>query len=460
MREVFQRHLWPPGENAYLVRECLISGIRYRRGKRCLLQYTLRLEEPATGRERDQWVTGTMYPGDRTRRRWEKLRQTKPAREVTKTEMLGAASPALSYLADPEMLVQVFPYDHQLEALPLLIVGPTPELEPVLLAAFGEGEWRTEAWDTEPVQYQPESKATLRFTVRARDATSGRSEERRFYAQVYPNEVRAEQTHRVLRALWDKAGGEGDTDFIGARPIAYLSGHRTLLQEEVPGTPLLDLLLHREHEAVPAIRRAARALASLHLGHVDTPRRHSLRDEVADLEGSGEILKWACPHLRPDIENVIDAVVARLQEVPPAPTHLDFAFDHIMVEGDRLALIDLDSLAEADPVLDVAIVLSHLTNYSLMSALHRDRAREAARVFVEEYFACVPEAWHARLPLLYADSVIQAAAGIFTTQQPNWPGRIELLVAKAKDSLAGKVWWQEHRDAGINERPEGGEAVR
>jgi hypothetical protein len=308
-----------------------------------------------------------------------------------------------------------------------------------LLAGFGEGEWRTEAWDTEPVRYQPEAKATVRLTVRAWDATRGRAEERRFYAQVYHSEVRAEQTHQVHQALWDKAG-MGDTGFTVARPIAYLSGLRTLLQEEAPGTPLLDLLLHREEEAVPAVRRAARALASLHLSHVDTPRHHSLRDEVASLEGRAEVLKWACPHLRPNIEDIVDAVVAGLEEVPPAPTHLAFAFDHIMVEGDRLTLIDLDGFAEADPVLDVAIVLAHLTTESLISALPPDRAREAARVLVEEYFAYVPKDWRVRLPLLYAGALLKTAAGIFITQQADWPDEIEVLVREAKISLEGRVW--------------------
>jgi len=463
MREIFQRHLRSPGGKAYRVRECRISGIRYQRGKRCLLLYTLRVEEPATGRERDQWVTGSIYARGRTRRRWENLRRTEPAREVTEPEILGAASPAFapsfSYLPDPEMLVQVFPYDHRLEALPLLMAGPTSELEPVLLAGFGEGEWRTEAWDAEPVQYQPEMKATLRLMVRARDATSGRSEEKRFYAQVYYSDVGAQSAHQALQALWDRAGAVAGADFVVARPIAYLSRLRTLLQEEVPGTPLLDLLLHRKEEALPAIRRAARALASLHLGHVDTPRRRTLRDEVAWLESVGEVLKWACPHLRPNIENIIDTVVAGLEEVPLAPTHRDFAFDHVMVEGDSLALIDLDTFAEADPVLDVAILLSHLTTYSLISALHRNRAREAAQVFVEEYFAYVPEAWYARLPLLYAYSVTQTAAGVFQTQEADWPEKIELKIEEAKNSLAGRVWCQETRNIGIDERSEGGEAV-
>jgi hypothetical protein len=61
---------------------------------------------------------------------------------------------------------------------------------------------------------------------------------------------------------------------------------------------LLEVLLYREGEALPAVRkRTARALASLHLGNLGTPQRHSLPDEVAGLERPGETLKWACSHL-------------------------------------------------------------------------------------------------------------------------------------------------------------------
>ena len=44
-------------------------------------------------------------------------------------------------IVDPpeiEMLVQVFPYDHQLPSLPILMAGPPPTLEPLVLARFGD----------------------------------------------------------------------------------------------------------------------------------------------------------------------------------------------------------------------------------------------------------------------------------------------------------------------------------
>lgn len=433
MREVFQRHLRPLGERAYRVRDCRLFRVRYHRGVRCVLQYTLRLAEADTGHERTQWVTGVMYAGDRTRRKWEKLR----ARDPVKVPGIFSAFEPYAFVPDLGMLVQVFPYDRRLPSLPLLMAGPSPELEPPLLARFGPGDWHTEAWNVEPVRYRAELGATLRFTVRARDATTDRTEERRFYAKVYRDAEKGEETYRVLRALWSKASGVG---FTIARPIAYLSGLRTLLQEEAPGISLQDVLLQGDG-TIAVVRKAARALASLHrLDHVLMLRRHHLRNEVAALERAGELLRWACPHLRAEIQEIVGTVVAGLEEVPSAPTHRDLKLDHILLDGERFALIDLDDFSEADPVLDAAKVLAHLAGMPLWFDLPQDRTRTTARAFAEEYFAHVPKAWRERLPFHYAGAILKVATSFFGHQEPNWPDKVTTLVEEAKDSLAGRVW--------------------
>ena len=335
MREVFQKHLRPFGEKAYQVRECRLSYTHYREAIRCVLHYHLRLAEPGTGRERSQLVTGVMYAGGRTRRTWQELRQSEPGRGT------AGASPTFepfSYIPDLDMLVQVFPYDHLLPALPLLMAGPSPELEPLLLARLGPGDWRTEAWDVELLRYRAVQRAPLRVTMRARDAATERAEERRFYAKVYVREEEGEQTYQVLRELWNKTGAGGVAFNVG-RPIAYLSDLRTLLQEEVPGTSL-QAILHRQEEAIPAVRRVARALAMLHL----------LRHEVGTLKREGKLLQSACPHLRAVIEEIVGAVVAGLEQVPPAPIHGDLKPADIMLNGDSVGLIDFDKFAMADPV--------------------------------------------------------------------------------------------------------------
>ena len=440
MRDVFQRHLRPHGEEgAYQIRECSISHVRHRHGKRCMLQYTLRLAEPDAGREWSQWATGWMYAGGKTQWIWQKLLTSDLEPDLEqKTPGTSPAFAPFFYIPELDMLVQVFPYDHQLPALPLLMAGPPPELEPLLLARFGPGDWQAEAWNVEPVRYLAGRRATLRLTVLARDAATGRAEERRFYVKVY-NDEEGEQTHQVLQELWDKANA-GDVGFTVGRPIAYLSERRTLIQEESPGVSLQEILL-REEDATPVVRKAAKALAALHLGHMTTPRRHRLQDEAAALERKGKLLQQACPHLGSEIEETVGAIVAGLEEVPLAPTHGDLRPKHIFLDGDQIGLIDFDSFAESDPVRDVSRLLALLANTTLTwRPLPQESAWQAARAFAEEYFAHVPESWRVRLPLHYAGAVLKLATGVLWSQVPGWTDKIEALVGEAKESLAGRVW--------------------
>jgi hypothetical protein len=436
MRGVFQRHLRPLVGQAYQVRECQIYRIQPHRGTSCMLQYTLRLVEPSSGSEWRLWVVGSIYAGGRTRQIFEKLQRSDLGQEIPDTSSTFAP---FSYIPDLEMLVQVFPCDRLLLALPLLMTGPLRELEPLLIAQFGSGDWQVEAWNIEPVRYVAETRATLRLTVRAQDAVTGRTEEKRFYAKVYRNERKGERTYQALRELWDSASAGGLGLTVG-RPIAYLSGLRTLVQEEAPGTPLEDILFH-ENEAIPEVRKVARALASLHLASGwDTARCHHPGDEVTKLQRKGEILRWACPHLGPEIEKVVGAVAAGLKEAPLVLTHGDLKPEHILLDGDRLTLLDLDAFARADPILDVAKILAELVFMPLRSSLPPDHARAVARTFVGEYFARVPETWRTRLSLHYAGAVLKVAVGFFRRQEPSWSDKIETLLKEAEDSLAGRVW--------------------
>src|SRR5215217_7770766 len=197
MRVVFQKHLRPLNNKAYHVRDCRLSRIRYRRGDRCVLQYTLRLAEADTGSERIQWVTGVMYADDKTRRKWEKLRVSYP-KDVS--ENISTFEP-FSFIPELGMLVQVFPYDRRLPTLPLLIAGPPSELEPVLVGRLGAGDWRVQAWNIEPVRYREQGGAVLRYSAKARNSATGGTTEKRFYAKVYRHE-KGEQTYQTLRTLW------------------------------------------------------------------------------------------------------------------------------------------------------------------------------------------------------------------------------------------------------------------
>ena len=435
MRRVFQKHLRPLNNKAYHVRDCRLSRVRYRRGERCVLQYTLRLAEADTGSERILWVTGVMYADDKTRRKWEKLRLSYP-KDVS--EIISTFEP-FSFIPELGMLVQVFPYDRRLPTLPLLIAEPLPELELPLLARFGPGNWRTDVWNVDPVRYRAGLGAALRLTVQGQDVATGRRIERRFYAKVYRDEGQGQQTHQVLRELWKQARANGE-GFTVARPLAYLSGLRTLLQEEAPGTSLEEILLG-ESDPIGVVRRVAQALAAFNQGDAPaTQRQYLLADQVADLERARRLLGWACPHLRLEVESIIEGVLAGLEEVPLRPTHRDLKPDHIFVDGERTIFIDLDSLAKADPVLDPAYLLARLAAMPALFPIPRQRGRTAAREFAEEYFAHVPSTWQERLPFHYAGALLKISFGLFGRQVPDWPDKIATLLEEARASLAGRVW--------------------
>jgi hypothetical protein len=435
MRGVFQEHLRPLNNKAYHVRDCRLSRIRYRRGKRCVLQYTLRLAAADTGSERIQWVTGVMYAADKTRRKWEKLRVSFPK---DNSEINSTFEP-FSFIPDLGMLVQVFPYDRRLPTLPLLMAEPLPELESALLARFGPGDWRTEVWNVEPARYRAGLGAALRLTVQGQDDATSRRIERRFYAKVYRDEGQGQQTHQVLRELWKQARADGE-GFSVVRPVAYLSDLRALILEEAPGTTLEEIIL-RERHTTAAVRRVARAVAAFNQG--DAPPRtrpHLLADQVAVLGRARRLLGWACPDLRWEVESIIEGVLGGLQEVPLRPTHRDLKPDHIFVDGERTIFIDLDSLAKADPVLDPAYLLARLGTMPALFPIPRKRARTVAWEFAEEYFAQVPGAWQERLPFHYAGALLKISFGLFGRQVPDWPEKIADLLEEARASLAGSVW--------------------
>jgi hypothetical protein len=435
MKQTFRTHLRPVGPKVYDVEDCRFIRLRYRRDSRCFLQYTLRLVEPDTGRERDVQITGLIYAQkDKAEQTWRKLQATDPQQEIPDAWLTFEP---VSFVPELEMLVQVFPYDHRLPTLPPLAAGPPPELEPVLLGRFGAGEWRIESWNVEPVRYRDQG-AVLRYTAKARDAATGGRTERRFYAKVYRHE-KGEQTYQALRLLRSQAGVNGE-GFSVVRPLAYLSELRALILEEAPGTPLDEILL-RESDPPAAVRRVAQALAAFNQGDAPaTTRRHLLADQVAVLEKAGRVLGWACPHLRLEVESIIEGVLGGLQEeVPLGPTHRDLSPDHIFLDGERTIFIDLDAFAKADPVLDPAHLLVRLAKPAQFP-IPRQRARTAAREFAEEYFAHVPEAWQDRLPFHYAGALLKAAQGFFRRQAPDWPDKIATLLEEAKASLAGRVW--------------------
>ena len=133
--------------------------------------------------------------------------------------------------------------------------------------------------------------------------------------------------------------------------------------------------------------------------------------------------------------------VASIEEVQPTLTHRDVNLDHILLDGERPSLVDLDNFAAADPVLDVANVLANLKSMPFRFPLTlEDPWSTAAQAFAEEYFSHVPRTWRRWLPIHYASAILKFSVGYFARQELDWPDKIATLLKEARASLAGRVW--------------------
>src|SRR5216110_2692414 len=417
MLELFRRHLEPAAGKGYHIEDCVPLRFRCRQSTaRCVLQYTLRLLEPGTGRRWEQGVTGLVYAQQGAAERlWRELQATDPSEGIP-DEWLTFRP--VGFIPDLEMVVQVFPYDRKLRNLGPVLGGALRDLEPQLLARLAPGGWRVTRRIVEPTRYRTELGAALKYTLQARDATTGRAETLRCFVKVYRND-HGEHTFELLQSL----GQRGETRYAVVRPVAYRADLRTLVLEEAPGTAL-QTLLRGGHDAAHALRITARAVAA-----------SSRAVQLEELRRGAAIVEWARPELGAPVRAITAAVAAGLEEVPPGPIHGDLKPDHVFLADDRVIFIDLDSVALGDPVRDPAHLFAYVAGRVGLEALPVDEARAAARLFAAAYFEHVPGAWRRRFGLHCAGALVEVASAIFRRQEAEWPEKVAAAVVAARDCL-------------------------
>ncbi len=456
MLEMFRAHLKPLPGKVYQIQNCVPFRFRCRQStSRCVLQYTLRLVEPSTGGELNQWVTGVVYAEEgEAQRLWQEMGAADPGQEIP--EGWRSFEP-ICFIPSLQMLVQVFPYDRKLPNLCRVMSVASRFLDPLMLARLGQGQWRVEQRDIQPTRYRTELGAALRYTMRAHDGLTAKGQTLRCYLKVYRSQ-RGEGMLEFLQSLSARAGN-GHGLYSVVSPIAYLRELRTLVLEEAAGTSLQQLLLGCGDWAAK-VRVVARAVAAFNQGSplpsdgrggrgegdgrgvrgegaLGINRHHSLADQFDDLKQASSLVQWACPEIRAETKAITAAVVAGLEEVPAAPIHRDLKPDHIFLDGDRVIFIDLDSVALGDPVRDPAHLFAYLAAGVGLDSMPREQARAAAVALVEEYFAHVPKPWRKSFPVHCAGALIEVAGGIFRRQEPQWREKLTECVEEAHRILKG-----------------------
>lgn len=194
----------------------------------------------------------------------------------------------------------------------------------------------------------------------------------------------------LLLALWNSGFDDQSHDGISVpEPIGVIPELGIWLQREVPGQCASRILPGAS--GVALAWRIAEAAHKLHCAGTSVWRRHSMADELRILHERLPRVAAHHPRLETRLTRLLEACARLGTDVAEDETrgiHRDFYPDQVIVDGERLYLVDFDLYCAGDPALDIGNFLGHLTEQSLRATgdPHALDDREAA---LEDRFAAL-----------------------------------------------------------------------
>lgn len=196
-----------------------------------------------------------------------------------------------------------------------------------------------------------------------------------------------ERTFRLHQVLWQSGFAADSASRVSVpEPVGLCPELGMWLQRKVSGT-LATHLVALPGGAILA-RRIAEALAAFHRGAPLGVRMHGIQDELRILLDRLALLAEARPRWRARLEGLGSActgLAVSLPAAPPRALHRDFHPDQVLVDGDRLWLLDLDLQAQGNGALDAGNFAAHLVERSLSHPRSASSLSTTRRAFVKRF---------------------------------------------------------------------------
>ena len=336
------------------LRRCLVDRVKYRAQRNCSVAYVLDLQDaqgPYTQRVAARLCTG----GDSARRH---------AKAAVKPLLASRAGPSLSHVPALDLSAHWWPNDAKLAAGATLADADAlqqrwlPEVADALDAGPCTGH------RLELVQLVPEHRVTARVDLQL--AHGGDAQARTVYAKA-DAETRGPVTQAVMASLWHSpARREGRLAL--PRPLLWQPGSGLHWQAAVPGHALLDARPLLDGACASAV---GRLLAALHQSPAPAAPPVSPDELRLQHRETHKLLCAVQPALAARAGRVAAQLEAGLSHVTSGvqilgTLHGDLHPRNLMLEGEDLCLIDLDSVRQGPALLDLgswladAIYRAHL----------------------------------------------------------------------------------------------------
>lgn len=232
------------------------------------------------------------------------------------------------------------------------------------------------------VRWKPGRRCLIEYDLAGANGTACRTVIGKVRAKSFDASTYALVTHLANGAL-------GPTSADGVSVPAVRGAVREChmwLQDKVSGTPGWEALTGSSGQQ--AARRIGAAIAKLHRVLPPAPKRHSIADEMATLTKALAAVRalraeWDL-RLRA-VQGACEVLAATVVPTPAVSVHRDFYHDQVIVDGERVWLLDLDLVSEADPALDAGNFTAHLAEQGLRLLGDPDALAVEEGAFVAEF---------------------------------------------------------------------------
>ena len=226
----------------------------------------------------------------------------------------------------------------------------------------------------------------------------------------------------------------------GALRLARLLGaddeHHLLAFEWMPGAALFDVCLAPRMDG-DAVAAAAEALAELHAQSPEGLPHWKREAERDDLESVAAEIGYLCPWFARQAGEIATRLAERLADAPEMDValHGDFSARHVLVDGGKAAIIDLDWACCGDPADDLGGILAQVERHAVCGGLAHARAASFREGLLLSYRKATGRPLPERIGLYRAIELFRGARFPFRKYEPEWPRQIRSLLLHTEGVL-------------------------
>jgi aminoglycoside phosphotransferase (APT) family kinase protein len=368
--------------------------LRYKPSTSCLAAYRVRLADS----DKCLDIYARAYREDSP----EKLRSKRD----------GVIVPAPFVFTGSNVVVARFPYDRRLKQLHRL---GYPSARRALLSRlfFQQPDW-SEAGIVS-LRYKPERRYVGQLLLDGRPAAVVK-----LYNPGEYRSVRAGSKHLRSGDLLRVPQWLGRSKRYSAAAFEWLPGR------------VLGWLMRQPRFSLRPLDHVGQALAELHAQHNAEARRIQPRETARNLRAVAASLEQLCPQLSGRASALADRLASVLEHFPQRnrAIHGDFHPGQVVLQFDRVGIVDFDAAGQGDPASDLGNFLAHLH----WEALNGNCAADQLSSMVESLCAGYgDEAVVDRAAVYVAAGLLRLAPHAFRRRASHWADQIEATVERAWD---------------------------